>query len=313
MSTMKRTIITGLLAIPFLAEAQDPAIKNLQVESGNASTKTVSDTAKKKWKAGAIFRVNAGQSSLSNWSGGGDDFSVSINGTANVYACHKKKKFTWDNVLDIGYGFIQSSSLGARKNDDRIDYISKYNYTVNAKTRVGTLVNFRSQMMPGYTYNEKTGARQTVSNFLAPAFALASIGIDHRPDKSLSLFLSPVSSRWVIVLNDTLSARGAFGVDSGHHSINELGAFATINYQKDITKNLSYKTRLDMFSNYRKNPLNVDVYMTNLVSVKVFKMLSFSWNVDLIYDDDTRIFGPEKNAPALQFKSIIGAGLQVKI
>ena len=35
-------------------------------------------------------------------------------------------------------------------------------------------------------------------------------------------------------------------------------------------------------------------------------------NVDLIYDDDVRLFGPKKSSPGLQAKSIIGFGLQVK-
>jgi hypothetical protein len=68
-----------------------------------------------------------------------------------------------------------------------------------------------------------------------------------------------------------------------------------------------------MFSNYKKNPLNVDIYMTNIIAVKIFKMLSFNWSFDVIYDDDTRIFGPEKDTPALQLKSIVGAGFQLRI
>jgi hypothetical protein len=68
-----------------------------------------------------------------------------------------------------------------------------------------------------------------------------------------------------------------------------------------------------MFSNYKKNPWNVDVYMTNILAIKVFKMLSFNWSFDVIYDDDTRIFGENKDAPALQLKSIVGAGFQLKI
>jgi hypothetical protein len=34
--------------------------------------------------------------------------------------------------------------------------------------------------------------------------------------------------------------------------------------------------------------------------------------VDFIYDDDVRLFGPNKNAPRLQIKSLTGLGLQVK-
>lgn len=310
---MNKTGLFLILSVPLSVSAQDQAIRNLQLESGNAITKVPTDTSRKKWKAGGTYRLNIGQSSLSNWAAGGDEFSFNINTTLNLYARHKRKRFNWDNSLDLAFGFMQSSSLGSRKNDDRIDFVTKQSYSINKKTTVGTLINFRSQMTNGYTYDVKTNAKTFASGFMSPGYALASLGIDHKPTKELSLFLSPVTSRWVIVLDDTLASRGAYGVDSGYNSINELGAFATINFQKEVAKNLTYKSRLDMFSNYRKNPLNVDIYMTNLLAVKVFKMLSFSWSVDLIYDDDTRIFGTNKTSPALQFKSIVGAGLQVKI
>jgi len=52
--------------------------------------------------------------------------------------------------------------------------------------------------------------------------------------------------------------------------------------------------------------------MTNLLSVKLSKALSASWNVNLIYDDNVKLFGPNKNSPALQFMSIVGIGLALK-
>jgi len=117
----------------------------------------------------------------------------------------------------------------------------------------------------------------------------------------------------VIVKDDSLSASGEYGVSPGQHSTNQLGAFATINYQKAFNKYVSYKGRLDLFSNYQNNPLNADVYMTNSLSAKVARIVAFSWNVDMIYDDDIKMFGKTKTSPALQLKSIIGVGLQVKI
>jgi hypothetical protein len=49
-----------------------------------------------------------------------------------------------------------------------------------------------------------------------------------------------------------------------------------------------------------------------MLAFKVSKVLSASWNVDFIYDDDVRIFGESKTSAALQVKSIIGIGLQLK-
>jgi hypothetical protein len=52
--------------------------------------------------------------------------------------------------------------------------------------------------------------------------------------------------------------------------------------------------------------------VTNVLTAKIGKNLAFNWNLDLVYDDDVRLFGPTKKSPGLQLKSIVGIGLQVK-
>jgi hypothetical protein len=310
---MKFAKIALIVLFPTVTNAQDKAIRTLQLESGSVAAKLpLPDTSKKTWKKGGLYRLSLGQGSLSNWAAGGDDFSININTTINLYATHKKNNFNWDNSLDMVFGFLKTTTLGARKNDDRIDFVSKQNYSFDKKATVGTLLNFRSQFFNGFSYSSK-GEKNLASSFMAPGYVLTSLGVDYKPKKELSVFMSPLTSRWVIVNNDSLATKAAYGVDSGKNSINQLGAFATVNYNKELVKNLTYKSRLDLFSNYKKNALNVDVYMTNVLAIKVFKMLSFNWSFDVIYDDDTRIFGTEKDAPALQLKSIVGAGFQVRI
>ena len=291
---MKVMLMLGVFLLPLCVTAQDKIIRTLQLESGSVTAKVpVPDTSKKQWKKGGLYRLNLGQGSLSNWAAGGDDFSININTTLNLYATYKKNNFNWDNSLDLVFGFLKTTTLGSRKNDDRIDLVSKQNYSVNKKTTIGTLFNFRTQFFNGYSYSAKT-EKVYASGFLSPGYILTSFGVDYKPKKEISLFLSPLTSRWVIVQNDSLSSKAAYGVDTGKSIINQLGAFATVNYQKELAKNLTYKSRLDLFSNYKKNPWNVDVYMTNILAVKVFKMLSFNWSFDVIYDDDTRIFGEAK-------------------
>ncbi len=53
--------------------------------------------------------------------------------------------------------------------------------------------------------------------------------------------------------------------------------------------------------------------MTNIFTTKISKALAASWSVDLIYDDDVKLFGENKNSPGLQFKSLVGVGLSVKL
>jgi hypothetical protein len=300
-----------LLSIAAVVNAQDAIIRKLQTESSRQLKNDIPDTAIKKWKAGGSYGLTVGQSSQSNWAGGGDDFSFNVNSALTLFLFHKNKKHSWDNSLSANFGYLYTTSLGSRKNDDRFDFLSKYGFYLNKKLNLATLVNFRSQFVKGYTYpgNIKTYA----SDFLSPAYLVVSQGMDYKPDKYFSLFVSPVTSRWVFVADTSVSSKVDYGVRPGHYSINQNGAFATIGYQKPFNKYISYKARIDLFSNYQKNPQNIDVFVTNTLSARITKVLAFSWNIDMIYDDDVRMFGKDDSSPALQFKSIFGIGLNVKI
>ncbi|MEX6690291.1 DUF3078 domain-containing protein [Danxiaibacter flavus] len=309
---MKRIITLLLLFVVTHALAQDETIKGLQSDANKDFKKDPNDTIVKTWKTGSTISFNLAQGSLSNWAAGGDNFSLSLNSYINGYAFYKKEKHSWDNNLDMYYGYVKTTSLGTRKNDDRFDLTSKYGYALSPKVNLSALFDFRSQFSKGYNYPENK-PREYTSNFMAPAYIMLSPGIDWHPVPNLSIFVSPLTARWVIVNDDSLSAKGAYGVDTGKKSNFEFGAFASINYKAQITKTISYKGRLDLFSNYRHNPQNVDLYMTNMFAVKLSKILTATWSLDLIYDDDVKQFGPNLNSPGLQLKSLIGVGLLVKL
>lgn len=304
-------IILILLFFGSSVYAQDNVLLNLQKESAIAGKKAnlEADSAKI-WKKGILYNLNFAQSSLTNWSAGGDKFSLSVNSILNMYAKYAKGKHSWDNNFDFNLGYVKSTSLGARKNDDRFDLVSKYGRAISEKTNVAVLANLRSGFFKGYSY---TGTTQTlISNFLAPGYLLMSSGIDFKPNKNFSIFLSPVTARWVIVADPVLSAKGVYGVKPGEHSNLELGSFATLNFMKEIAPNVVYKAKLDLFSNYLHKPSHVDLFMANLISVKISKFFNVNWAVDMIYDDDAKLFGPNKTSPALQIKSLIGVGIQLK-
>lgn len=261
---------------------------------------------------GGLFNLNLGQGSQSNWAAGGDDFSLSIASYLGFYAFYKKDKYSWDNTFDFNYGLVNTTSLGTRKNDDRIDLLSKFGYALSPKLDAAALFNFHSQFSKGYNYNSD-GTKNLLSDFLAPGYVLLSLGLDYKPVKGLSIFVSPLTSRWTIVNNDTLSAKGAYGVTAGKKVKNEIGAFASITYLTDLNKTITYNGRLDLFSNYENNPQNVDVMMNNMFTAKLSKLLTASLSLNLIYDDDVKLFGPNGNSPALQLKSLIAAGLSVKL
>jgi hypothetical protein len=285
----------------FSATAQELVVAKLRSETSR-NIKKDTDTANWNWKHGGLFNLNVAQSSLSNWAAGGDNFNLNINSYFNYFAFYKKERQSWDNNLDVNLGFVQSTSQGGRKNDDRFDLLSKYGYKMDSsgKWYLSGLFNFR--------YSFSGNKASFTSSFFAPAYMIISAGLDYKPNKDFSVFFSPITSRTTLVLNKSLSALGKYGVDSGSMVKRESGLFVTVNYNKVIATNITYRGRADFFSNYYDKPENINLYMTNLFSFKINKYFSATYSLDLIYDDKIRIFGPFKKSPGLQTKSIIGIG-----
>jgi len=305
---MKKWLVVLLGVFMFTAiSAQDLVVAKLRSETSRNIKKEV-DTTHWNWKTGGLYNFNLSQSSLSNWAAGGDNFNMALTSYFNYFAFYQKPRHNWDNNVDVNLGYMQSTSLGGRKNDDRVDVLSKYGYKIDSTGQLylSGLFNFRSQLFDGYSFSG-TNANFT-SSFLSPAYVILSAGVDYKPDNDLSIFFSPLTSRSTLLLNNTLSKQGKYGVDTGKHVYRETGLFVTINYSKTIAPNITYKGRADFFSNYYQKPENVNFYMTNLFMFKIHKNFSATYSLDMMYDDKIRIFGPNKTSPGLQLKSIIGIG-----
>lgn len=309
---MRKVLSLAALFITSFTIAQDSTIEILKTEAIRRVPVTIPDSIKKNWIKGGIFNVNVAQGSLKNWAAGGDNFSISLNTYINGHAFYRKGKVSWDNNVDFNLGYINTTSLGTRKNDDRFDFYSKYGYGVSKKISVSALFDLRTQFFDGYTYPLPNTPIFSSTSF-SPAYVLLSPGFDFKPVKNLSIFVSPVTSRWVVVMNPTLSKIGAYGVDSGKHEMDQVGAFGTIMFTSSLNKIITYNGRMDLFSNYEHNPQDVDLYMTNLFTAKFNKLITATWSVDMIYDDDAKVFGPNHNSPRLQIKSLIGIGILLKL
>lgn len=306
---MKKLLVTiVLMAFCIWAQAQDATVTELKKASSATIKKDEKDTSQHVWKTGGLFNLNINQGSLSNWSAGGDKFSFSLNAYLNLYAFYKKGKNSWDNSLDLAYGIVNTTSLGNRKASDRIDLLSKYGYAIGKKWNASALFNLRTQFANGYAYTKTAAGKDTASltsKAFAPAYILTSLGFDYKPNNDLSFFISPITARWIVVGDKLLAP--AYGIEPGKTSRNEIGAFASTSYTKKFNDKFSFKSRLDLFSNYRKDPQNIDIFWTNVLSAKITKYINFSLNVDMIYDDNTANVNPLKG-PAPQWLQLMGIG-----
>jgi len=299
---MIKPLIPFLLSatVTFQLSAQDVTVKEFQ----KVAFKELKPLETDGWKKAGTFIINVNQGSLRNWAGGGEQNTLGITTLLNYNLNHRKGKITWNNYFDIAIGFQNASSFGQfRKVDDRIDITSKYGYQFSKKWYAAMLVNFNSQALAGFNYTDTTNTK--ISNILTPGKILLSAGIDYRPDKSFSLFVSPITTRFILKRDEDFYMADKFGVPPYHKSYTELGSFATAKYTKKFAPWAFYTGRLDLFSNYKRNPENVDLFLTNLVTMKFNKWLATNVSVDMVYDDDV--------LKKTQLKEILGIGLTLKL
>jgi Protein of unknown function (DUF3078) len=122
---MKKIVLLLWMAVMINhVNGQDAAVKNLQSEAGKEIKKD--NQQKEGWTKGASINLGLAQGGSSNWSAGAERFSFSTNIAANAFALYKKGRNSWDNNLDILYAFLNTTSQGYRKVDDRIDFVSRY-------------------------------------------------------------------------------------------------------------------------------------------------------------------------------------------
>jgi Protein of unknown function (DUF3078) len=291
------------------------------------------------WTSGGTLTLTSNLNYLSQWAAGGQS-SLATNALLNYVINYRKGVSAWDNNLIGAFGsLMQPINQSPFKTDDKIDITTKYGRKLESgKWYYAVLGNFKSQFAPGYNFaNGRPDKTQRISNFMAPAWALVSLGADFKPNSKLSVFISPITFRAVIVNDQVLANAGAFGVDKAVYDANgaiitpgkklrrEIGAYARINYVTNFSESVSWNTTLELFSNYRDHPQNVDVSWQSLFTFKLKKFMSATVFTHIIYDDNTAVRKkattdhPATSADGyyqskgVQFKSIIGLGLTFKL
>lgn len=84
-----------------------------------------------------------------------------------------------------------------------------------------------------------------------------------------------------------------------------MGGYIRIALNKDITDNITLKTKLDLFSNYLHKPQNLDVDAEILLSMKITKFITANFYAQIIYDDDVIIEIDSNNDGIIDKKDLI--------
>lgn len=301
------------LVVPGIAQ-NDIETKARDAAAAALLAQTPADTTGKLWTKSGIVSVNMTQVNLSNWAAGGSS-SVSgiamFNGTANW----KKGRKAWDNTLVLAFGGQQVGNSDPVKSDDRIELNSKYGYELKRSLYLAGLFQFRTQFTEGFN-----AERTRISHLLSPGYALFGLGLDYRPNDNFTVFVSPATARSVIVTDETLFGGSTdpelrvYGVKNGSTTAFELGGYVRFQYKTELARNITFLTRGDVFSNYLRNPQNMDVTWETLWTFKVNEWFGATLNTVLVYDHDTNLpkvgsEGIPYAGPATQFKETLGIGL----
>ncbi len=272
------------------------------------------------WKSKYEASLGFAQTSFSNWAAGGEN-SLAVNGMLNVYKNYAKGKLSWDNYLGLAYGInMQETAPKVRKNNDKINLLSKAGIKAWGKWDYAGLFEFKSQFDQGFNYPNDS---VYISKFMAPGYFQLSLGMTYKPVDYFYVFISPVGARLTMVNDSKLTNRmdskgkviGAFGVIGDNTTLWQVGGSMNIVFKKDIMKNVNFMSKLDLFSDYLNNPQNIIVGWENNILMKVNKYISLNLATMLIYDDNIDYIDDAGDAHGArtQFRETFSIGLAYSI
>ncbi len=239
------------------------------------------------YKGKAYFHIT--QAAQFNWAKGGDNIFSTIM-KSHLAANYKKDKQIWDNDFRWNYGFSlvgipEERKVDYRTSDDMIEINSSYGYEAKGKLYYNALFNFKSQWFAGYKYPNDS---VKVSHFLSPGYLIFSLGMNYKANDNFKLMLSPLTSKTTMVAKSEVDET-KFGVKKGERIYREVGAYLTVDYNVNITKDIRAENKMRLFSNYQNHPENLDFELKSDISFQVNKNIKAMVSLHFIYNDDDKI------------------------
>ena len=340
MKLLHSLIILFSLTFCINSFSQETEITPLIVELKPVTTiATATITATRVIKTGLplpIFPISAWQSkntvgfdlneiAFVNWNAGGVS-SISGLLKGNFTRIHTTENSKWVNELIVRYGINKQDGLTIRKSDDEFRFNSTFGYRQNTSSNwyYSGKFNFNTQFTNGYKYPDTT---TPISQLFAPAYAFLGAGADYfDKEKKFDVYISPLTMKSTLVLDQTLANKGAFGVTKATYdsegkiiseskqSKTEIGFLVTNYYKKEVWKNITIENRLSLYSDYANNFGNIDVEWKLQFDLIVNQYVSANIGTHAIYDDDVKTYEEidgvkVEGGPTLQLRQSLGIGM----
>lgn len=263
-----------------------------------------------------------------NWSAGGVS-SVTGLLKGKFTRLYRKDNFKWGNELIVRYGVNKQENVEWRKTDDVLQFNSTAGYRQDtiSKWYHSAKFSFNTQFTPGYAYPNTEFA---ISKPFSPAYTFIGVGAEYSDrDHKVNIYLSPMTLKNTLVLDQRLANQGAFGVkpathdengemiSEGEHTRTELGILITTHFKREIFKNITLENRLNLYTDYLNKFGNIDLDWQMLFDMIVNEYVKANIGVHMIYDDDIKfkeeVDGEQiTRGPRLQLKQMLGVGLEYK-
>lgn len=277
------------------------------------------------WEKKNTVGLDITQIAFVNWNAGGNS-SISGLLKGNFLRKYQKGNLKWVNEMIIRYGVNKQDGVELRKTDDVFQVNSTLGYRKDTISNwySSAKFNFNTQFTNGYAYPNTTKA---ISKPFAPAYIFLGVGSEYvNKPKKLNVYISPITMKTTLVLDQTLANQGAFGVNKAIYDINgnlikegelyrmELGFLVTNFYKKEIYKNIIWENRLSLYSDYINRFGNVDIDWQMQLELVVNEYVKANIGAHFIYDDDIKakeeVNGEQITVgPKLQLKQLLGVGL----
>jgi len=271
------------------------------------------------WDFGGNGTLGFTQMYLNNWKAGGRSafsFLTVLQGYAN-YSSDSKLK--WENSGEMRNGWIrQGGDIDqTQKNDDKLELISRLGVNAFKKWYYSAEIDFKTQFFNGYNYPNDS---IPISAFMSPSTTFIKLGLDYKPNKNFSLFLSPITAKNVFVRDTARIDQTRYGVSAHSRSFWEPGLNADLRYKIDFTPRISYETKYKMFLNYQQPFKKVDINWENTIVAQLTNRISMTFMLYMLYDDNVTFptgkfeaDGTEIFKPKWQTKELTTVGFSYKI
>ncbi len=254
------------------------------------------------------------QTALSNWSKGGES-SMALLVMSKYNANYSKDKVKWESSAEFRYGVSQTKTRGFEKNDDKIEFQSRFGISAFKKWYYSGETNFRTQIANGYKYPDM---EHPISASMAPGYLTMSLGLDYKPNKDFSLFLSPFTSKTTYVRDTVMIAPSKFGLEPGKKKLWEPGIIIKANWHHNLMENITYDTKVEFFNNYRYTFQKYAFEWEQVLIMRVNRFINARIITNVVYDYNTKFpilndLGKEiGRKPKWQFKELFTIGFTYK-